>query len=60
MDAGVTLTIARRRKKLPLASPIRYLSQGIIENRSFGSAAKNDILLPAIKNFYESAEREAH
>jgi UDPglucose--hexose-1-phosphate uridylyltransferase len=60
MDAGVTLTIARQRKKLPLASPIRYLSQGIIENRSFGSAAKNDILLPAIKNFCESAEREAH
>jgi hypothetical protein len=24
---------------------------GLIENRSFGSAAKNDILLPAIKTF---------
>jgi UDPglucose--hexose-1-phosphate uridylyltransferase len=60
MDARVALTIARQRKKLPLASPIRYLSQGIIENRTFSSASKNDILLPANKKFCESAEREAH
>jgi UDPglucose--hexose-1-phosphate uridylyltransferase len=60
MDAGVALTIWCRRKKLPLESRIHYLSQGIIENRSFGSASKNDILLPAVKNFCESTDREAH
>jgi hypothetical protein len=58
MDAGVALTIGCRRKKLLLESRTRYLSQGIIENRPFGSASKNDILLPVIKNFCESAERE--
>jgi UDPglucose--hexose-1-phosphate uridylyltransferase len=56
MDAGVALTIRPQRNKLPLESRLRYLSQGIIENRSVGSASKNDILLPAIKIFCESAE----
>ena len=40
MVAGVTLTIGCQRKKLPLESRIHYLSQGIIENRSSGSASR--------------------
>jgi hypothetical protein len=51
MDARVALTIGSQRKKLPLASHLRYLSQGIIGNRSFGSASNNDILLPAVIKF---------
>jgi len=34
MDARVALTIGWQRKKLPLESRTRYLSQGIIGNRS--------------------------
>jgi len=60
MDVGATLTIGWRRKKLPLDHATVIHPNGIIENRSFGSASNNDILLPAIKNSCESAEREAN
>jgi UDPglucose--hexose-1-phosphate uridylyltransferase len=60
MDAGVTLTIGWGRKKLPLDHATVIHPNGIIENRSFGSASNNDILLPAINNSCESAEREVN
>jgi hypothetical protein len=60
MDPGLTLTKRPPRNRQPLESLAPYLSSGKIENRSFGSDTKNDILLPAVKNSRESAEREAH